>query len=180
MENFLYGLFSAENGRNLYRICSPVNGRALDQSEIKDEIISCGELGQSFAVYPYDGSFASPCNGFVTAISRGGEKISLKSDDGCELLIRIGEGTGILNGEGISLKVGKGDRVAKGDILAAVDLDTLRSNNISVLSSVTLTNSERFSQFTVFEGECRAAVSEIMMFTDLAYSICRESKQREF
>ncbi len=166
MENFLYGLFTSEGNRNLYRICSPVNGRVVDQSEVKDEIIACGELGQSFAVYPYDGRFVSPFNGFITFISSGGEKISVKSDDGCEILIRIGEGAGVLKGNGISVKTEKGSRVKKGETLATVDLEALRSNDISVLSSVTLINSEKYSQFTVFEGECRAAVSEIMMFTD--------------
>ncbi len=165
MENLLYGLFYEKNGRQLYKICSPVNGRVVDQSEVDDEIISCGVLGQSFAVLPSDGHFLSPFNGTVTEISPFGEKISLKSDDGLEILIRIGDGTGRLKRNGISTVVERGDRVIRNKTIANVDLELLRLGGVSTLSSVTLTNSDEYSQFTVFEGECLAGVSEIMMFT---------------
>ncbi len=170
MDNLLYGLFYEINGHQLFKICSPVNGRVVDQAESSDEIISCGVLGQSFAVIPSDGWFVAPFNGIVSDISPFGEKISLKSDDGLEILIRIGEGTGVLRGRGISLKVSRGERIFKKALLAKVDLDILSSFGVSTLSSVTLTNSDNYSQFTVFEGECCAGESEIMMFIRLGES----------
>ncbi len=173
MENLLYGLFYEKDGHQLYKICAPVNGRVVDQTEISDEKISCGILGQSFAVIPSDGHFVAPFKGTVTDISPFGEKISLKSDDGLEILIQIGEGTESIKGKGISLKVKIGDSFEKKDTLANVNLDILRSNGVSLLSSVTLTNSDNYSQFTVFEGECLAGISEIMMFTRL------EEKEKE-
>ncbi len=167
MENLLYGLFYERNGSQIYKICSPVNGQVLDQSVVRDKLISNGDLGQSFAVMPDDGYFVSPFNGTVTDISEFGEKISLKSDEGLEILIRVGEGADVLKGKGIFPKVKKGTYVLFKENIANISLDIFRLNGISPLSTVTLTNSDNYSQFTVFQGKCVAGVSEIMMFTSL-------------
>jgi PTS system beta-glucosides-specific IIC component len=90
-------------------ISSPVNGKKVDISKVKDETFAKEILGKGIAVESVDGKIAAPFDGEVATIFRTKHVIGLKSTEGVELLIHIGIDTVELEGKFFTPHVQDGD-----------------------------------------------------------------------
>ncbi len=158
------GLFSVKKNDKLISVFAPVNGMVIPETDIPDVAFSSGMLGEGLGIVPKNGHFISPVKGTVIDVTSTGHAISLKSDDGAEILLHIGIDTVTLKGEGFSVKVKNGDKVEVGTPLVDVDLNFIKSKNLSDICALIIINHDEFSQLTVFEGECEAGSSRIISF----------------
>ena len=79
------------------------------------------------------------------------------SDKGTEILLHIGIDTVTLNGEGYTIHVENGQDIKKGDLLAEVDLDFIKSKGLSTATPIVFTNLEQDSKLKVLKmGEVKA------------------------
>lgn len=101
-------------------IASPVRGKVIPISEVKDEVFASKGMGDGVGIYPLDGNVYAPIDGTVEAVFPTGHAVGL-SAGGVELLIHIGINTVELDGRGFQAHIKQGDTVKKGDLLVTFD-----------------------------------------------------------
>lgn len=126
-------------------VSAPVSGRALELSEVKDEVFSSGSMGKGIAVEPEKGEVYAPCDGEIVTFFPTGHAIGIKGDNGAEILIHVGIDTVELNGEGFTPLAKQGNRVKKGQLLLKFDIGLIQSKGISAVTSVIITNSDDYA-----------------------------------
>ena len=102
-------------------IDSPVEGKALLLSQVKDETFAAEILGKGAAVYPKTGRVVAPFDGQIAAFFETCHAIGLVSDSGVEVLIHVGLDTVQLKGRYFTPYKKAGDRVKKGELLLEFD-----------------------------------------------------------
>ena len=132
---------------------SPVNGKVIPLTEVKDETFASEMLGTTVAVEPEDGKIVAPCDAEVLNVFDTGHAVCLTTKSGGELLIHVGVDTVKLEGKGFTKKVSDGAKVHAGDVLIEADLDTIRKAGYPATTMVILTNAEQYSEVSKAEPE---------------------------
>jgi len=117
----------------------------LALSRVPDEVFASGAMGDGLAIDPLNDCLQAPCDGVIIHVARTGHALTLRADNGAEVLMHIGIDTVQLNGEGFALLVKEGARVSQGQALVRFDLDRIARQCKSLVSLIILTNSERFA-----------------------------------
>lgn len=107
-------------------LASPLTGKLVDLSQVKDETFSSRMLGDGFAVIPEEGAVYAPADGVVTSMFPTGHAVGMRTDGGLEVLIHIGLDTVQTGGAHFDIKVKEQQRVKKGDLLVRFDLEALK------------------------------------------------------
>lgn len=130
-------------------IGSPMRGKVIALSEVKDEAFSQGVLGSGVAILPEDGNVYAPVSGTVQVFFPTGHAVGILSDSGAEVMIHVGMDTVELNGKYFTPKVKAGERVEKGQLLLEVDLNGIKSENYSVVTPIVITNTNDYLDVVV-------------------------------
>ncbi len=124
---------------------APIGGWLCSIADVPDPVFSGRILGDGFAVDPTDATLRAPFSGIVTSLHRAHHAVTLRAEDGAEVLMHIGLDTVALKGEGFTPHVAEGDRVKAGDPLISFDMDVISQLVRSLVVPVVLTNGERFT-----------------------------------
>ncbi|GJM71900.1 hypothetical protein HMSSN036_41160 [Paenibacillus macerans] len=130
-------------------IASPMTGRILPLSAVKDEAFSSEAMGKGAAIEPAEGKVYAPVGGTVTAAVRTGHALGILSDSGAELLIHIGMDTVKLKGQYFTKHVQEGDRIEQGQLLVEFDLEAVQAAGYAVTTPIVVTNTDRYKQLNV-------------------------------
>lgn len=130
-----------EEDRTVY---SPLKGKVIPLSEIKDEAFSSGLLGLGAAIQPEEGVLYAPADGTISSFFPTGHAVGITTDDGMELLIHVGMDTVQLEGKGFYPLVQTGDRVRKGQKLLEFDLAAIQEAGYSTVTPVLVVNHDEF------------------------------------
>ena len=117
-------------------ISSPITGKAVELSEVPDDVFSNKMLGDGVAVKPREEIVKAPEDGEIAFISDTKHAIGFTTDTGINLLIHIGIDTVKLNGEGFEVLVKNGQKVKKGEPMLKLDLGYLKEHAPSMMSPV--------------------------------------------
>lgn len=123
-------------------ILSPLEGKVLPLSEVKDSAFSSESLGKGAAIYPESGKVVAPFNGKVEMVFETGHAIGLSSDSGVELIIHVGLDTVNLKGKYFNKKVSQGDFVKQGQVLIEFDVEALKKEGYDITTPVIVNNNE--------------------------------------
>ncbi|MBS1167311.1 MAG: phosphoenolpyruvate-protein phosphotransferase [Proteobacteria bacterium] len=124
---------------------APIGGWLMSIADVPDPVFSGRILGDGFAIDPTDATLRAPFAGVVTSIHRAHHAVTLRAEDGAEVLMHIGLDTVALKGDGFTPHVAEGDRVKAGDPLISFDMDVISQLVRSLVVPVVLTNGERFT-----------------------------------
>ena len=114
-------------------------------------------MGKGLVIFPTSNKFYAPVDGKVSFVFGTKHAIGMVSDKGTEILLHIGIDTVTLNGEGYTIHVENGQDIKKGDLLAEVDLDFIKSKGLSTATPIVFTNLEQDSKLKVLKmGEVKA------------------------
>ncbi len=111
---------------NAKEIRSPAEGELVPMAEIPDAVFSEGILGECVGIIPETGEICAPAEGEVTSAAAARHALSIRGD-GEEILVHAGIDTVNLQGEGFTMLVREGDRVAQGQPVLKADLELIRA-----------------------------------------------------
>lgn len=142
---------------------SPLEGKVLPLSEVKDETFASEALGKGFAVIPQKGEVKAPCDAEISMVFDTKHAIGLASED-MEILIHVGLNTVELGGKYYTVHVKDGDKVKKGETLITFDMKRIQEAGYDITTPVIVTNSDDFSDVILTKtgmAGCDSAVLEV-------------------
>ena len=155
---------SKENPMDL-SVVVPLSGKVVKIEDVPDPIFSEKMMGDGAAVIPEDGKIVAPVDGTLTTIAPSGHAFGYTTKDGVEILVHVGLETVGLNGEPFTIHAKPGDTVKKGDVVAEVDLDFLKSKNINPITPVVVVGGAQEAKISVKEGPAKAGEDSILEIT---------------
>jgi phosphocarrier protein len=132
------------NNNKELTLSAPLSGPVLTLAKVPDAVFASGAMGDGIAIDPLNDTLYSPCAGVIIHVARTGHALTVRADNGAEILLHLGLDTVELNGEGFSMLVKDGTRVSKGQPLLRYDLDKVGQQCKSLVSLLILTNSQDF------------------------------------
>lgn len=137
-------------------ILSPVAGRLVNLEATGDPVFASRALGEGVGVVPEttgETAVLAPVSGMLKTVARTGHAFGIKTDGGIEVLVHIGIDTVDMDGEGFAVVVAKGERIAAGEPLAAVDFGKVAAAGHSVVVVVTVVNAAELTVVTPLIGD---------------------------
>ena len=121
-------------------VASPLTGKVVPLTEVKDEAFSGELLGKGVAIDPTEGTVVAPCDGTVTVLFPTKHAIGIVTEHGAKLLIHLGLDTVKLEGEYFTAHIAQGDKVKKGQLMVTVDLEAVKAAGYSMVTPIIVTN----------------------------------------
>ena len=159
------------------KVYSPLKGKAIALTEVKDETFAAGVLGQGFAVVPETGKVVAPFNGKVTTLFETKHAVGVTSDSGIEVLIHVGLNTVALEGKYFTALVKEGDTVRIGQTLLTFDQKAIAEAEYDTTTPVIVTNADDYAAVDVL---CKGKVSfgeEVLRTEEKKAEVTAESAQ---
>jgi phosphocarrier protein len=132
------------NNNKELTLSAPLSGPVLTLANVPDAVFASGAMGDGIAIDPLNDTLYAPCAGEVIHVARSGHAVTLRADNGAELLLHLGLDTVELQGEGFSMLVKEGARVSNGQPLLRYDVDKVALRCKSLVSLMVITNGEHF------------------------------------
>ena len=118
-------------------------GGPLD--EVPDPVFAERLLGDGIAIDPTGSVLHAPCAGQIISVHHSRHAVTLRADNGAELLLHIGLETVAIGGDGFEAHVADGHRVNAGDRLVSFDLNRVAMLAKSLITPVIVTNGDAFT-----------------------------------
>lgn len=131
---------------------APLTGVMVAIEDVPDPVFSRKMLGEGFSIDPLSNVLLAPVDGEVIDVQPSSHAVTIRSEDGLEILMHIGLDTVRLVGEGFTRRVKAGTRVKAGDALIEFDLDEVGRKAKSLLTQVVITNSDLVAAITLTAG----------------------------
>ncbi|WP_296171909.1 phosphoenolpyruvate--protein phosphotransferase [uncultured Brevundimonas sp.] len=119
---------------------APIDGWVCALEEVPDAAFAARMVGEGLAIDPTGMTVCAPFDGVVSSLARTGHAVSVRSDQGAEVLIHLGLETVALEGQGFTAHVTAGTRVKTGDPLLTLDLEVVAAGAKSLISPILLAN----------------------------------------
>jgi phosphoenolpyruvate-protein phosphotransferase len=142
-------------------IKAPLSGVLVPLDTVPDPVFSQKMVGDGIAIDPTSEVLLAPCSGTVVQMHPAGHAVTVRSEEGLEILVHIGIDTVKLKGEGFEPLVEVGQSVEQGDNLIKFSADTLAQKAKSLLSMVIFTNEDMIQKLTLEEGMVETGADQI-------------------
>lgn len=107
------------------KLKSPLTGKLVSMSDVKDPVFSQKMMGDGFAIVPSANEVVSPVNATIEVLYPTGHAIGLRTEDGIEILIHLGIDTVKSKSNSFKLLKQVGDTVKAGDPIIQMNLKQL-------------------------------------------------------
>ena len=126
------------------RLTSPVAGKVVALSQVKDDVFSSGMVGSGLAIIPESGDLVAPTDGEITMLFGTHHALGMTTAYGAELLFHIGIDTVQLAGNYFEAYVKQGEKVTQGQRLIHFDLEKIKQAGYDTTVIFLLTNQEDY------------------------------------
>ena len=126
-------------------LSAPLSGPIIKLALVPDEVFSSGVMGDGIAIDPLNDCLYAPCDGVIVHVAKTAHALTLRADNGAEVLLHVGLDTFDLQGEGFQLLVENGEQISNGQPLVRFDPDYIAQRCTSLISLLVLTNGDRFA-----------------------------------
>jgi multiphosphoryl transfer protein len=123
---------------------SPLQGWSAPLEEAPDAVFAGRMMGDGVVIDPTGNSLHAPCDGTLIVVPASRHAVTLRADNGAEILLHVGIDTVGLAGEGFELHVREGQRVRAGERLISFDLEVLAQRAKSLVTPVVVTDTMGF------------------------------------
>ena len=107
------------------KLKSPLTGKLVSMSDVKDPVFSQKMMGDGFAIIPSANEVVSPVDAVIEVLYPTGHAIGLRTEDGIEILIHLGIDTVKSKSNSFKLLKQVGDTVKAGDPIIQMNLKQL-------------------------------------------------------
>lgn len=156
----MFGFLKGKNKEIM--IGSPVKGKAVPISEVKDPTFAEEILGKGVAIMPEDGKVCAPAAGEIGMVFDTLHAFSMTTREGAELLVHIGLETVGLKGKGFTAHAKAGDKVEKGDLIITADLDVIKGEGLDTIIPVIVCNTDEYKEVESLAGKSVAVGDDIL------------------
>ena len=111
-------------------LAAPLAGWSAPLDEAPDEVFASRMLGDGVAIDPTEGVLYAPCDGELVAVAAARHAVTLRTANGCQILMHVGLETVALAGAGFEIRAPQGARVRTGDVLLSFVFGVLLSGII--------------------------------------------------
>ncbi len=140
---------------------APIDGVVLPLAKVRDEVFASGTMGPGLAVEPTACVLQAPSAGVISHVAKTAHAVSMRLDNGAELLLHVGIDTVALQGRGFLARVAQGDVVRAGQALIEFDADAVAQQALS-LQCVVVVTSAAAQIGSCASGRVYAGVSRFM------------------
>jgi len=158
---------------NRLELLSPLSGVMVPLETIPDPVFAQKIVGDGVSIDPVSSELSAPVAGTVINLHRACHALTLRSEEGVEVLLHIGIDTVELRGEGFTALVKEGDAVKAGQPLIRFDLDGVARKARSLLTQMLIANGERVARYLPATGMVRAGESTALTL-ELAAPVAAE------
>jgi multiphosphoryl transfer protein len=144
------------------RLLAPLAGWSTPLDEAPDQVFASRLLGDGLAIDPTSATLCAPCDGELIVIAAARHAVTLRTPEGCEVLLHVGIDSVELGGQGFELHARQGARVRAGEPLLSFDLDLLARRAKSLLTPVIVTADSGFGIVRRSSG-CELVVGDFLM-----------------
>ncbi len=137
-------MFGLKKDKKLY-ISSPMEGEVFPLSQVNDPVFRDKIVGDGVAILPSKGRVLAPADGTIAMLFETKHAVSIKTEQGIELLIHIGLDTVNLKGQFFTAHVSAGDMVKTGDLLVEFDMAGIREAGYELMTPVVICNMTDYS-----------------------------------
>lgn len=140
---------------------APLSGVLVPLDCVPDPVFSQKMVGDGIAIDPVSEVLLAPCDGTVVQMHPAGHAVTIRSQDGLEVLVHIGIDTVKLKGEGFEPLVQVGQAVSAGQNLIRFQADLVAKKAKSLLSMIIFIGEERIAKLELGSGNVTAGTEEI-------------------
>lgn len=138
-------------------IKSPMNGKVINITEVKDEAFSSKALGDGVAIIPDDGKVYSPADATVISVIPTKHAVGLETKDGAEILIHVGQDTIKLQGKYFNSTVNQDDTVKLLDTLIEFEKENIEKEGYDTTTPIVIANTDDFKSIEIAKvGQVKA------------------------
>lgn len=135
------------------QIAATQSGECVGAELVPDPVFSEGILGECAAIIPCENEVHSPIDGEIVQVFDSRHAYTIRSRDGLEILVHVGQDTAELHGEGFCAKVKKGQQVKRGELLCVADIGFIREKGYEVYTMTVVTNSDELKSCNILKGK---------------------------
>lgn len=139
-------------------LLSPIAGKVIPLTDVKDQAFSSGSLGDGVAIEPTGNKVVAPSDAKVKAIFPTGHAVALRTNEGLDVLIHVGLNTEELDGRHFNVHASVGDAVKKGDVLIEFDREAICKEGYDITAPILICNSV---EYTRIKGKVGDTVTEL-------------------
>ncbi len=146
-------------------LVAPLSGVIVSLDDVPDPVFAQRMVGDGLAIDPTSETLQAPCAGTVIQAHPAGHALTIRSQDGLEVLLHVGIDTVKLKGEGFEALVEVGQAVEAGQNLIRFSADILARQAKSLLSMLVITNSDRIGRLELRQGLVKAGADSVAAVT---------------
>jgi phosphocarrier protein FPr/phosphocarrier protein len=143
-------------------LLSPLQGWGAPLAETPDPVFSGGMMGDGVAIDPTGTTLHAPCAGTLIVVAASRHAVTIRAENGAEILLHVGIDTVGLAGQGFDLHVREGQKVEAGDRLITFDLELLAQRAKSLVTPVLVIDTTGFCVSRRSEN-CSLRVGDFLM-----------------
>ncbi|EOT26309.1 N-acetylglucosamine-specific PTS transporter subunit IIBC [Enterococcus saccharolyticus] len=150
-------------GPQTHVVYAVANGQVVPITDVSDKVFSQKMMGDGFAVLPTTGEIFTPVAGTILNIFPTKHAMGIQTTSGVEVLLHMGIDTVSLKGEPFELYVEDGQQVARGQLIAKVDLEMIQAAGRHTDMIVVFTNPDNIASLTIEAGinEANAIIGSV-------------------
>ena len=114
-------------------LSAPADGRLVPMADIPDPVFADGTMGECFGILPSNGNVYSPVTGTVIDIAQTGHAITLRAENGREILVHVGINTVKLGCKAFTHHVVIGEQIKKDQLIMEANLDMIKNAGLSTM-----------------------------------------------
>lgn len=145
------------------KVKSPLGGQIVDLARVPDPVFADKMVGDGFSIDPTTDVLLAPISGVVASLHSSQHAVSVKSDEGFEVLMHVGLETVKLKGQGFEAQVKTGDKVKAGDPLIKFDIGYVAKSSKSLLTQVVVTNMDQVKNLKIINSGTCNGMDEIIL-----------------
>ncbi len=153
---------SAESRTSTLVLKAPLSGFLVPIESVPDPVFAQKMVGDGVSIDPTSASLLAPCQGTVIQIHSANHALTIRTDQGLEVMMHIGLDTVHLKGQGFTPRAKVGQKVETGTPLIDFDPDFLSRKARSLLTQIVITTPDLVGSMKPSQGEVRAPSDQIL------------------